>query len=362
MSSIVFVTHEDLEYTAVSKAMFSDVAKALSDNKYRIVHMISGSKRTLRSTGECTFFRRRSPGKISFRDCLSFVSCALKATPKLLRADIIVCRSYPSMTVFGLYASSFGKKVVFDTRGLFFDELACSGALSSKHFRRVFEFVEKLLLKRASLVICVTESQKNLYTQRHRLVKDHMEVIGNGSPSSPIFCDKSRTKTVRLVYVGSLVTWHCPGLINQFCKELYRSGFNFQLDVITRDISGANNIFNGSYKKNIFSHNFRKYPIRYDYAFCFISEHISKKVCYPVKLNEYCNSGTPILALDTVDIVNEIIKNNNFGMIFPASESVQTMVDSFLGRVGESYVVSLPKNATFDFQVSEFSKVIGRLI
>jgi hypothetical protein len=362
MSSIVFITHEDLDHTAVSRAMFSDVAKALSVNENRIIHIISGAVDARKSSSGYTYFRRRCPGKISFRDCLSFVSCALKATATLLRADIIVCRSYPSMAVFGLYASFFGKKVVFDTRGLFFDELASSGALRSNLYRRVFEYVEKRLLKGASIIVCVTESQKEIYGQRHRLSEGHMEVIGNGSPLSPLHADKSGTKTLQLVYVGSLVTWHCPHLINEFCKELQRLDFQFHLDVITRDTDSAARIFDGSYQKDIFSHNFRKDPIRYDFAFCFISEHLSKKVCYPVKFNEYCNSGTPILALDTVDVVNQIVKDNNFGMIIPASASVQTMVDMFLERVGDRYLVSLPVNATFDFQVSEFSRVIGKLL
>lgn len=360
MNSILFVTHENLAKTAVANSMFAEVIKYLELNNVSC-HLLSATDdRKVENTSNCSYFYRSSYGKVDLKSFLQFIKSYKLFYRSCKGRDGVFFRSYPSMLLFSFFARLLRKKVIFDTRGLFFEELVDSGKINKK-YRKLFYPLEYLLLLISSRVICVTDAQKNYYIKNFSLNKDKFQVIHNGAPANKLHSDVSNTDSLRLCYVGSLVKWHAPELVSDFCVELYKRNISFSLDVITRDIENAKLFFSEIENVNIYSHNYRDKPIKFDFGFCFIKGGVSKEVCYPVKFNEYLNSGTKVLALDSVQETTKIINSLKCGVIFNKKCNVETMVDEFLSKykyVNE--ITTLPNELDFSEQCKLVLDVIKK--
>lgn len=359
MKKVLFATHENLELTPVSKAMFLDVANYLeAELDYKSIIFSAAENKVI--TKRHFKFERKTQGKIDFQSILASIKAFFVFKQALKGVDLVVFRSYPSMVLFSLLVRLKNKKVVFDTRGLFFDELVDSGKVSLR-WSKLFDLIERNLLKISTTTICVTSYQKSHYVEKYKLNPDNFLVIPNGAKNVPLYGDKTNNEdTLSLCYVGSLVKWHAPELVYGFCDELEKRGVKFNLDVITKDLNGAQKYFSRLRSVKIYSHDYRDRPIKFDYGFCFIQGGVSKDVCYPVKFNEYAVSGTKVLALDNVLEVNRIIKSYDLGIVLKG-QSVSELVDQFLSSLRKTkYTKSnpLPYELTFDFQLSQYASVL----
>lgn len=362
MKTVLFATHENLELTPVSKAMFLDVANYLeSELNYKTIVFSAAENKDI--TERHYKFERKTQGKIDFQSILASIKAFFVFKQALEDVDLVVFRSYPSMVLFSLLVRLKNKKIVFDTRGLFFDELVDSGKVSLR-WSKLFDLIERNLLKIASTTICVTSYQKSHYVEKYKLNPDNFLVIPNGAKNVPLYDDKTNNEGIlSLCYVGSLVKWHAPELVYGFCDELEKRGVKFNLDVITKDINGAQKYFSRLKNVKIYSHDYRNRPIKFDYGFCFIQGGVSKDVCYPVKFNEYVVSGTKVLALDNVLEVNRIIKNYDLGIVL-SGQSIAAIVENFLFshiKTKHSTLNSLPFELTFDFQLSQYTSVLDAI-
>ncbi|MEL0606324.1 glycosyltransferase [Pseudoalteromonas undina] len=361
MKKILFATHENLELTAVSKAMFLDVADYLeSELNYKTIIFSAAENKKI--TGRHFKFERKTQGKIDFQSILASIKAFFVFRQALKDVDLVVFRSYPSMALFSLIVKLKKKKIVFDTRGLFFDELVDSGKVSLR-WSKFFDFIERNLLKISSTIICVTNYQKSHYVEKYKLDPNNFLVIPNGAKKVPVHDDKSNNEdAISLCYLGSLVKWHAPELVCGFCVELEKRDIKFKLDVITKDTNGAHKYFSRLQSVKIYSHDYRNRPIRFDYGFCFIQGGVSKDVCYPVKFNEYVASGTKVLALDNVLEVNKIIRKYDLGIVLKG-KNIKEIVDQFLLslRTTNTELNPLPYELTFDFQLSQYASVLENI-
>jgi len=357
MSKLLFATHEDLEFTPVSKAMFQDVATQLS-SKYGLPNRIFSASKKTESNGEFFTFARETSGKFDFSSFFSIIKAYKIFYAALDGVDIVLFRSYPSFIVFSPLVILLGKNIIFDSRGLFFDELVDSGKLN-RRWIVLLRWVEKLLLKLSNSVICVTKAQALFYKNTHKIKLEKLIVIPNGAKNVVVKQDMSGAKALSFCYVGSLVRWHLPFLVRDFCSELDRRGISFSLDVITRETEKAKEIFKEVSQLKVFSHNFRESPIRYDYGFCFIGGGVSKQVCYPVKFNEYVVSGTSVIALDTVAEVNRLIRRYKLGVVLNGTSVGQLVEEFLLARNSfSSDVNELPYELSFDYQCECIASLI----
>lgn len=359
MKKILFATHENLDLTPVSKAMFLDVANYLeSELNYKTIIFSAAAAKDI--TERHFKFERKTQGKIDFHSILASIKAFLVFKEALKGVDLVVFRSYPSMVLFSFVVKLKKKKIVFDTRGLFFDELVDSGKISNR-WSKLFDCIERNLLKISSMIICVTNYQKSHYAEKYKLNPNNFLVIPNGAKNVSIHDDKTNNKgVISFCYVGSLVKWHAPELVYAFCDELEKRNVKFNLDVITKDLGGAQKYFSRLRSVKIYSHDYRNRPIKFDYGFCFIQGGVSKDVCYPVKFNEYVVSGTKVLALDKVLEVNRIIKNYDLGIVLNG-KSITAIVDQFLSSLRKekySEFNPLPYELTFDFQLSQYALVL----
>jgi glycosyltransferase involved in cell wall biosynthesis len=351
--SVLFCTHEDFSRTSVAKAMLYDVAKYLKENQNYDVGLLSaGSINVFASEDNEFYFKRSEFGVVDSKQVFYLLAVFFRITKLFLRYNIIWFRSYPMMILFALPARLIGRKIVFDTRGLWFDELVDSGKLK-RIPRSLFRLVELVLLKLSHRVVCVTKAQSDYYQGLYKLKeRKKFVVVPNGAKVCSV-SDAREEGVLRFVYVGSLIKWHSPEIVRDFMRALQYRGINSSLDVITRDIDKANNLFCGIDNLSIYSHDYRSKPIRFDFGFCFITGGISKDICFPVKFAEYLVALTPVIAFDNVSVVNEIIGKYGFGYCFSKKMDIDSIVDDFLENIGEKspQTVFLPEELSFKKQL-----------
>lgn len=367
---VLFCTHECLDRTPVSRAMFEGVALGLRSYGMNVSIVSALENKTVGRAAEelegvnYEYFSRNSYGEISLLDIFRYFGAFFLMVKLILSNQILIVRSYPMM-LFGCVAKLAFRKVIFDTRGLFFEELFDSGKLvRSRTLVRVFYYAERLFLFCADSVVCVTEPQRDFYLDRYPYSKDKFKVIPNCAVKSKVVEDKSGGDIISLVYLGSLVKWHSPSLVRSVCDELVKLGQPFTLDVITKDKDKADVYFSGLGKfVSIFEHPYRNKPIRYDYGFSLISGGVSKTVCFPVKFMEYIQSGTKVVSSSNVTVCREFICKYGFGINVDAEASPREIALSLVKHhncLGAGKVV-LPVEYEFESQVSAFVEAVETL-
>jgi glycosyltransferase involved in cell wall biosynthesis len=265
-----------------------------------------------------------------------------------------------------LFITYHKKKVIFDTRGLFFEELFDSGKLPrNKLLCSIFSFIERKLLQTSSVTFCVTELHRNYY-QRLSLNTNY-RVIYNGAKKEPAIATSINKDKITFCYVGSLVKWHLPERIAHILFLLQSSGLDFDFHCITKDLDTARSIFGKIKNNNIYTHNFRDKPIKFDYGFCLISDTLSKRVCFPVKYAEYLMSGTKVIFSSNVDVCNKLNDKYPSGLAIDlnledcviASKIVDFIDSEYSDSIG---TVSLPYELEFDSMMDNIKVAIDEIV
>jgi|GEM_PF-2237477 len=366
MKRILFLTHENLDKTAVSKAMFEDIAHNLKSNRTTITIFSASDKKSEKEKEGIKYvtFKRTSYGAMSFSALSSLINSYFIFIKVLTKNDIFFYRSYPTILMFGWLSWICGKKNIFDTRGLFFEELFDSGKINGRFLRFVFRQIEKGLLKISHSIIAVTEAQANYYKMIVPSIKSNILVNPNGAPQRTIISSKMNSEKLELVYVGSLVKWHSPELVKDVCVNLIILGVDFHLTVFTKDLNKAFDVFSvlGD-NVTIQTHDYRNKPIRFHYGFCFISGGLSKDVCFPVKFLEYVQSGTKVIGSSNVKIVNSLINEFNFGISVPIDSSSYELAKKLKDDCtkNKNRVISIPENLTFEQQSNNIKTLLESL-
>jgi hypothetical protein len=313
MKKILFITHEDIDATPVARSMFLDVANDVGRSADVVVCSGGGlgGEAAQHSAGVTQWrFSRKRLGGLSIRDVISFYSYIWLRKSEIFGFDKIWVRSYPAML--GLAMLSIFYKVpplVFDTRGLFFDELYDARKLSWRALLGIFRRLEVWMLKVASVVVCVTDSQKEYYIKLSGQIADSFVVLPNAAPQ----IDAERVQDTRIPgvlqigYVGSMGVWHCPEFMYEFVAELIRRGVALEFHVVTPEVAKAKVIFSnlGDFVK-IYAAAYRYEPIRFDVGLCFIKDSLAKRVCFPVKYCEYLAAGVRVMYSSNVMVCDSI--------------------------------------------------------
>jgi len=363
LKNVLFITHENLSKTAVSKAMFEDVAHVVKNDGITVSILSAGDQNSSFKLDDVNYytFKRSSYGDVSISAFLSLVSAFFIFLKLLFKNDVFLFRSYPSMMMFGWVVWLFGKKSIFDTRGLFFDELFDSGKISNQRLKRIFYMLENMLLRVSHKVISVTDAQAEHYISRVSSTKSKSIVIPNGAPRCEIIKSKTESDILQLVYVGSLVKWHSPELVRDVCLELKLHGISFHLTVLTRDLDTAVEVFSAlDTSVSIETHDYRNKPIRFHYGFCFISGGVSKEVCFPVKYLEYIQSGTKVISSSNVKVTHHLTTSLNLGVSVDITNHLDTVVAEILDEIhsNKNNIVSLPEELTFESQSNAVKNII----
>jgi glycosyltransferase involved in cell wall biosynthesis len=361
VKKILFATHENIDKTAVAKAMFYDVAVQLR-KEYRCVFFSASNSSSgfIDEAGiERLTFARKDQGKISIVDLLGLVRSFFRIAHAVTGADMIYIRSYPMMIFIAWFGYLLRKKIIFDTRGLFFDELYDSGKIRSHRLKRFLKYIEFKLLNISDDVICVSEAQKAFYLDNYKSDCSYHVVYNCAIPASNLkhFNDNK----LRICYVGSLIDWHCPDLIRNVLLALTGRGVFFEFHCITKQLLEAEVYFGSIQNVKIYEHDYRNYPIKFDLGFCLIRDTLSKHVCFPVKFAEYIAAETPVVFSNNVDVCCRILSRHNVGVGVDLS-----MPPHFLALLIEEYLLSnqtkekveLPKELQFSSLLNSVKSII----
>jgi glycosyltransferase involved in cell wall biosynthesis len=366
MKKIVFLTHENLEKTPVSKAMFEDIVVNLSSDDMEFTIFSAAEEKDINEKGKIKHyhFKRSSYGKISLSALFSLLASYIMFLRILFKNDIFLYRSYPTMMMFGWISWLFGKKNIFDTRGLFFEELFDSGKLQNKTIQVFFKFVEKILLRLSHKIIVVTQGQAEYYINMVPKVQSTIFVNPNGAPKKEIIESKINSDRLELVYVGSLVKWHSPELVHDVCKSLSKLGVDYHLTVFTKDLEKAHEVFDQlNDRVMIKTHNYRNTPICFHYGFCFITGGVSKDICFPVKFLEYVQSGTKVIGSSNVRVVKELITQFDLGISvdlnLPPDEIAHLIINDSL--LNKNKITDLPEQYTFEQQSLNIKNILEEI-
>ena len=359
------MTHEKFARTAVAKAMLFDLAQSLQ----------LGQELTIISADASSFDDNISVHSYDVMGNNTFLILSFFVSPimfirSIFKAKIVYCRSYPAMIVYGVTAKLLRKKVIFDTRGLFFDELADSGYFSHLKARWLFTKIELFLLSIANKVICVSDGQADYYLTKYCLAPSKLEVVYNGAPSIEFATSDQKLKqenqqirSIKFVYVGSIVEWHSLPWILQFCNSLSKH-VKLELDIITKDKLTAKKLSdNLEFTCNIFTKDFRKVGGAYDFGFSIITGGISKDVCCPVKLAEYLQSNVKVIASSNVGVHKTFIDKGN-GVLLDLEKSIDENVSDFLYCYEDLIhrrTIAVPDELKFETQVNKIKSVIEAL-
>ncbi|EGR7943728.1 hypothetical protein NQO50_002542 [Vibrio vulnificus] len=365
MKKITFITHENIEKTAVAKAMFYDLVINLKD-KYKCHFVSAGDKKNefVDDNGiKRINFPRKHQGKISLIDFFNIFGSFFVIIKSIYNSDVLYIRSYPMMILFAFWARLFRVKVVFDTRGLFFEELYDSGKMKNVFIRRLFSHLEYLLLRISTKVICVSEEQMNYYSDIFSKEELYIVFYNASKPTSnlEILPDNG---TLKIGYVGSLIKWHCPDLMFEIMSALNDKCTDVEFHCVTRDIDSARHFFSGLDNVKIYSHDYRNRPIKFDLGICLIEDTISKKVCFPVKFSEYLSAKTPVMYSNNVRVCDEIASKIYVGFGVSLSESAESIADKiidFSRRNTNFNKVELPDFLMFDSVSVRVEDMLGSI-
>ena len=366
MKSVLFVTHENLDKTAVSKAMFEDVAHFLREKEGDITIFSAGDSCQVGDIRGIKYFtfKRDSYGAVSLSAFLSLIRSYFLFFRLMQKNDIVFFRSYPMILMYGVIARIFRKSIIFDTRGLFFEELFDSGKINNKLFKPVFYFLEILLLKLSNKIVAVTDSQAEYYISLVPSVASKIVVIPNGAPIRRVIRSYIESDKLELVYVGSLVVWHSPELVKDVCEQLERKGIDYHLTVFTKDLGVARLVFSTLRNRvTIQTHDYRNKPIQFHYGFCFIKGGLSKEVCFPVKFLEYVQSGTKVISSSNVIVTDVLTRYHGLGVSVDISDTPDCISNQLIehAKGNKNKTISLPAYLSFHTQCKSVKDLLGTL-
>lgn len=362
---ILFLTHEDINKTAVAKAMFFDTAVALK-HKYKISFLSasevnSNEVETINGI-EMHTFERRAQGRISILDILNLIKNIKKIKNLCDSNDVLYFRSYPMLILMYFPLMFSRKKIIFDTRGVFFEELFDSGKVKSRNItKKIFRYIEKLLLKVSTVVLCVSEAQMNYY--KKLVDKSCYKVIYNASGKGVSKVGFINGSHLTIGYVGSLVQWHMPERISDILEIMQRKGMNFEFHCLTRDLENANDIFSNIKNAKIYSCNYRETPIKFDLGLCLIKDSISKRVCFPVKYAEYLSANTDVVFSSNIDVCNKFHNDYGIGKSINLEDSNEKIAEDIIEYMNNNMNndVKLPEVLRFEYSINSIIDVIESL-
>jgi len=361
VAKILFLTHESLQKTAVARAMFESVAKSCATGGEHCISICSADESVQQYTADdirYTTFKRSSYGVAGVAALYSFIASFRVIFRELRKHETIIVRSYPMM-FYALWAKLWGNKIIFDSRGLFFEELFDSGKIKFIFLKKILFIFEKLFVSFSDRVISVSEAQEDYYGLSGSAKS---AVIYNGAIQSENIKNVCLNSSVlNIGYVGSLISWHKPQLMFDILKSLDGLGVKYKFHLITPDPVFGRQLFSGLQGEVVaYAHDYRNFPLKFDIAFCLIADSLSKRICFPVKFCEYLASGTPVLFSENVNVLTGIAKRYDVGVATNLNEPPGNIANAIVKYVREHKrkVVSLPEELCFSVQVKNYKKVI----
>jgi glycosyltransferase involved in cell wall biosynthesis len=295
--------------------------------------------------------------------------------------DLIHSRSYPASLIALKASQKNGIPFIFDMRGFWADERV-DGRIWNlkkpihKFLYRYFKKKEKLLLKKSTHIISLTQAAKDYMVKnfRDQVQENKITVIpccadlGHFKITSLTDREQTRLKLdinptqQVIIYSGSVGTWYLMDEMVSFFRIFIDKFPGAVFLVLTqKNHTMVHEIFQ---RNNIRKENYRitgasreevpSYIGAADVGLYFIKPSFSKMASSPVKLAEFMGCGLPVVANAGIGDVNEhAAENNQVILVNELNETgYKTAIENLNG-------LKKDKNATRDFALKHYSLEMG---
>lgn len=242
-----------------------------------------------------------------------------------VRKFISVIRKNPYDVIYGndyysclpMLVSGCGKKAVsiYDAHELIID--------CTEPRERFFKWMERLLIKRVSHVICASEQRSEIMKDYYQLptapyvVRNISKLIPNGDVTAASESEVLNTNDIKIIYAGVLKKGR---KIELLCKAAQKLGDGYSVIIVgdgeqsefLNDLCRSENITNvhffGGKKSTDLGNYIGRCDIGYLYYPC---TDMNNTYCAPNKIYEYTSLGVPFVTNDNPTMVKEV---NEFGL------------------------------------------------
>lgn len=280
--------------------------------------------------------------------------------------DIIHCRCYLPNFVGVIVKIFFRKKLIFDMRGLWPEELALGLKKGRKSFfYKILKFIEFINIFYSDNVISLTNKAKEYLVEIYKLDSKRVFTIPTCVDLKKFqYCLPKDNQSKKFSCVGTIISdWFLVDWLSMFFKCIDEYDDQATFEIISKDdenkiISRLN--LNNSIKKklSIKSATSDQMPsLIKDHcasAFFFKSD-ISKLGSSPTRCGEILAVGRPIICNSGVGDIEQIITGNNIGVIVNDPD-----YNSMLGAIKDLYKLindPLTSNRCRNFAESYYSVI-----
>lgn len=230
-------------------------------------------------------------------------------------------------------------RIVFESRGATIEERIFEGLGLQKNIKKkirasLFYFSEKMLVKKANKVICVSHALKNYYMKKFALKDGESFFVTPGAADGHMFQYNNELRVsarnqlnfkendIVIVYSGALIMkWEIPEVLFNYLSTLSKMNDNFKFLIITPDADIANHHIevNGLELKSVVKcvtfDKVNELLNASDIGLLLRDDILMNNVSSPTKFSEYLLTGLPvIISLGVYDFA-KIVKDTGFGIV-----------------------------------------------
>lgn len=250
--------------------------------------------------------------------------------------EVIHVRGYLPIFVSLLIKLIFKKKVIFDPRGVFADEILYSSGERPSFFRvsfaKLVKAIEPMIYSYSDKVVVVSDKFKSYLLTKKKLLnaKNKIEVIPTFSrPPSLIVrgdahnfrYEKNWEDEILICYSGSMEKWQNFDLVLKLFSFLQSKSNKFRFCFFSKDISNmrkvVEQILNSEicYFDSLSQEELTSAISHCDYGVILRSSNLVNQVSAPIKIKDYLFSGVKLICTNNIGDTSEIITENNLGVL-----------------------------------------------
>lgn len=302
---------------------------------------------------------KRSKGGLNVNAIVDVVRLFLLSLRVVKKGDINHCRAHGGAVIGFLLRIFKGTPYIFDYRGSVIEEREELSGRFNRPIRKILKFGESLLLRRASKVICVSQSMASYLFQVHGV---EPVIVQNPTVPHEIVKKGELSQHFQLVFLGSATPWHEIENFRKLVERLLRLKLDLNVKVLTKDTEAFNWLKDFKNEltyeiKSVSPKDVHKELTGANLGYCLIRPSFSKSICMPVKFAEFISSGVPVIVNQGIGDLESIVKAYNLGLVLREPSDVNKISNKDINKIYSVNIGSLPKVLDWNFMKLKWLEV-----
>lgn len=366
---LLYLTAESYSREPIIESQVESLLKVISED-VRISNVLyttfeNGNKSNLRIVSD-------KLANFQIRDCghiINFFSMLIFLAKHLKKFDIIHCRSDRPMLPLLIINIFYNKKILYDPRGLYGDEL-----IYHKRYLLgfIFKFLEYFCYKKSTITIVVSHRFMEYIMGKYSI--NNVIVIPTFSKPVEIESNFGNFRNrlnwengILFVYSGAFEKWQLIDKVMLLFSYISRSIPNAKFVIFSKHKT----LFENAFKE--FSIPKENYYIDYvssedltralsycDYGVILRDNNIINQVASPIKIKDYLLAGLQIICSNLIGDDSDFVHRNNLGIVLDnfGKESIIQCVSAILNRIEDNKVnrQTVCELAMQHFSITEVSR------